>query len=64
MSIGTSIFLIAAGAVLHWAVTGHIAHVRVHTLGTILMVVGVGGLAVSLFFGTLWTRRGGPLTRF
>jgi hypothetical protein len=60
MGIGTSIFLFAVGAVLRWAVTtGHVAHVRVHTLGTILMVVGVVGLLISLFYTTIWTRRRG-----
>ena len=39
MYIGTSIFLIAVGAALAWAVTAEVAGVDVQTAGVILMVV-------------------------
>jgi uncharacterized membrane protein YvlD (DUF360 family) len=57
MGIGTSIFLIAVGAILHWAVTGHVEGLRIETMGTILMVIGIIGLVISLFYTTLWASR-------
>ena len=41
MYIGTSIFLIAVGAILKFAVTATVAGVDIQTVGVILMVVGV-----------------------
>jgi hypothetical protein len=49
MTIGTSLFLIAVGAILKFAVNLHVAGVDLHTVGVILMVVGVIGLALGLF---------------
>ena len=49
MTIGTSLFLIAAGAILKFAVTKHIEGVDIHAVGVILMVVGGVGLALGLF---------------
>jgi Na+/melibiose symporter-like transporter len=49
MGIGTSIFLIAVGAILKFAVTDAISGVQLATVGVILMVVGVLGLLISLF---------------
>jgi hypothetical protein len=49
MTIGTSLFLIAVGAILKWAVTAHVAGVQIHTVGVILMVVGGVGLAIGLW---------------
>ncbi len=57
MGIGTSIFLIAVGAILYWAVDASISGLEIHTIGLILMICGAIGLVVSLFFiGSL--RRG------
>jgi hypothetical protein len=54
MYIGTSLFLIAAGAILKYAVTTtNLGGINLHTTGVILMVVGVVGLFISLF---LWFR--------
>ncbi len=52
MGIGTSIFLIAAGAILKFAVNAVISGIEIATIGVILMVVGVIGLIISLFFLT------------
>jgi hypothetical protein len=52
MTIGTSLFLIAAGAILKFAVTAHVAGVDLHTVGVILMVVGGVGLAIGLYLLT------------
>ena len=48
MGIGTSLFLIAAGAILRYAVTDSISGVDLTTVGLILMIVGVLGLVLSL----------------
>jgi beta-lactamase regulating signal transducer with metallopeptidase domain len=50
MGIGTSIVLIAVGAILKWAVTATVSGVSIHTIGTILLVVGIVGLVISLLF--------------
>jgi uncharacterized membrane protein HdeD (DUF308 family) len=48
MGIGTSLFLIAAGAILKYAVTDEISGVDLTTVGLILMIVGIVGLILSL----------------
>ena len=48
MGIGTSIFLIAAGAILRYAVDFDVTGIRIQTVGLILMVVGIIGLIISL----------------
>jgi hypothetical protein len=57
MGIGTSIFLIALGAILRFAVTASVSGIEIATVGTILMVVGVIGLLISLLYLTLWSDR-------
>jgi hypothetical protein len=60
MGIGTSLLLIAVGAILNFAVTATVAGIDINTVGVILMVVGVLGLLISLFYATMWAdRRGG-----
>jgi hypothetical protein len=48
MTIGTSLFLIAAGAILKYAVTAHVGGIDLQVVGVILMVVGVVGLVIGL----------------
>jgi Domain of unknown function (DUF6458) len=48
MGIGTSILLIAVGAILRYAVTITVSGVELQTVGLILMIVGIIGLVVSL----------------
>ena len=50
MGIGTSLFLIAVGAILYFAIEGDISGIKIDTVGVILMIVGVIGLLISLFF--------------
>jgi hypothetical protein len=50
MGIGTSLFLIAVGAILYFAVNADISGIEISTIGLILMVVGVIGLVISFFF--------------
>jgi hypothetical protein len=49
MGIGTSLFLIAVGAILYFAVDADISGLEITTIGIILMVIGVVGLVISLF---------------
>jgi Flp pilus assembly protein protease CpaA len=48
LTIGTSLFLIAVGAILKFAVTAHVEGINLQTVGVILMVVGGVGLAIGL----------------
>ena len=48
MGIGTSIFLIAVGAILAFAVNVHTNGVDLQTVGVILMVVGAIGIILFL----------------
>jgi hypothetical protein len=50
MGIGTSLFLIAVGAILYFAVNADVSGLEISTIGIILMVIGVVGLLISLFF--------------
>jgi beta-lactamase regulating signal transducer with metallopeptidase domain len=50
MGLGTSIFLIALGAILRFAVTATVSGISIQTVGTILIVVGLIGLVISLFY--------------
>jgi len=49
MGIGTSLFLVAVGAILYFAVDADVSGLEISTIGIILMVVGVIGLLISLF---------------
>jgi hypothetical protein len=60
MRIGTSLFLIAAGAILKYAVTADIDGVKVHTAGLVLMIVGIVALCISLFLLLRSTYGGAP----
>lgn len=54
MGTGTSIVVIAAGAILRYAVSATTKGVNLHTVGMILMVVGAIGLVLSLIFWNSW----------
>jgi hypothetical protein len=60
MRIGTSLFLIAVGAILKYAVHHRISGVRVHTAGLVLMIVGIVALAISVFLLLRTTYRQAP----
>jgi hypothetical protein len=49
MTIGSSLLLIAVGAILKWAVTAHVEGLNLQAMGVILMVVGAIGLCIGLF---------------
>lgn len=48
MTVGVSLFLIALGAILLFAVTASVAGVSLNTVGVILMIVGGIGLLYAL----------------
>jgi hypothetical protein len=48
--IGTSLLLIAVGAILRYAVTIAVTGVALSTVGLILMIVGAVGLLISVAF--------------
>jgi hypothetical protein len=58
VGIGTSLFLIAVGAILYFAVNASISGLSIATIGLILMIVGIIGLAISLFL--ISSARRGP----
>ncbi|MEA2135473.1 MAG: hypothetical protein QOC68_3382 [Solirubrobacteraceae bacterium] len=68
MGIGTSIFMIAVGAILYFAVNADISGLEISTVGLILMILGIVGLLISLYLTSMASRRGGvvadrPVTR-
>lgn len=56
MGIALSLLLVAAGAIMRFAVTVQGHGFNVHTTGLILMAVGAVGVLLSLVF---WSRWGG-----
>lgn len=62
MSFGTSIFLIAAGAIIRYGLTFHVSGASRPVIGLILMIVGVVGLVLSMLYMATARRRvaGGP----
>jgi hypothetical protein len=60
MTIGTSIVLIAVGAVLRYAVNVHSSAINIATVGLILMIAGIIGLILSLLYMALWADRTRP----
>ena len=57
MGIGTSIVLIAIGAILRFAVSVTTHGFSVHTIGVILIIVGGIGLLISLLWVAIWRDR-------
>lgn len=54
MAFGTSIFLIAAGAILTYAVQADPEGINLDAVGVILMIVGILGFIVSALFFASW----------
>jgi hypothetical protein len=66
MGLGVSILLIAAGAILAFAVNATVSGVDIQTIGWILLIVGIVGAVLSMIFWSTWAgpgywarRRGG-----
>jgi hypothetical protein len=49
VTIGASLLMIAAGAILKYAVEVHVEGVDIQTVGLILMIVGGLGLVLGLY---------------
>lgn len=60
MTIGGSLFLIALGAILKFAVTDSVAGIELSTVGLILMIVGAVGLVLGLMLSRRVTADGRP----
>jgi hypothetical protein len=60
---GVSIFLIAVGAILTWAVNASVSGLELNTIGVILMIVGVIGLVLSMIFWSSWGGAAGSRRR-
>lgn len=58
MPLGTSLFLVAVGAILRYAVSASVSGISLTTVGLILMIVGIAGVLLSLLYMTTATRRG------
>jgi hypothetical protein len=61
--IGLSLVLLAAGAILTWAVSATVSGVNIHVVGVILMVVGAIGLVLSLLLASSLGGGGGVRRR-
>ena len=59
MGLSFSLLLAAAGAVMIWAVSATVSGVNIHTIGVILLIVGIVGFLTSLFFWSSWGGFGG-----
>jgi hypothetical protein len=57
MTIAGAIFLIAVGAILRYATNIHVKGISIDTIGLILMIAGVAGLILSLFWEFMWADR-------
>jgi beta-lactamase regulating signal transducer with metallopeptidase domain len=56
MTIGSSILLIAIGAILKYAVTAHVSGINIQTAGTVLLILGIVGLVLSVIYTFYWSR--------
>jgi len=63
VGLGVSIFLIAVGAILTWAVNASVSGLELNTIGVILMIVGVIGLVLSMIFWSSWGGAAGSRRR-
>jgi hypothetical protein len=62
VGIGVSIFLVAVGAILTFALETDADGINLDTVGIILMIVGVIGLLLSMVFWSSWRDRRGNTT--
>jgi Flp pilus assembly protein protease CpaA len=63
VGIGVSIFLIALGAILAFAVSAEVSGLDITTVGWILLAVGIVGLVLSMIFWSSWGGPGGMRRR-
>ncbi len=58
MSIAGSVFLVAVGAILRYAINVDTSAIDLETIGLILMIAGIVGLLIGLFLMTQTRNRG------
>lgn len=58
MGLGVGILLAAVGAVLAFAVSADVSGVNIHTVGWILLIVGIIGIILSMIFWSSWAGPG------
>jgi hypothetical protein len=58
MGLGVGIFLTALGAILAFAVSADVSGVNIHTIGWILLIVGIAGIVLSMIFWSSWAGPG------
>jgi hypothetical protein len=58
MGLGVGLILAAIGAVLAFAVDATVSGVNIHTVGWILLIVGIVGILLSLVFWSSWAGPG------
>jgi hypothetical protein len=63
MGTAVSLLMIAAGAIMTWAVTATVGGIDIHTVGIILVVIGAVGLVLSIVFWSSWGGFGGANRR-
>lgn len=54
MGIGGSIFLLALGAILAFAVNAHVSGIDINVVGYVLMAAGLIGLVITIWY---WNSR-------
>jgi hypothetical protein len=63
MCTAVCLLMIAAGAIMVWAVNTTVSGLSIHAVGVILMVVGAVGLVLSIIFWSSWGGFSGAGTR-
>jgi hypothetical protein len=58
MGLPVSLLLVAVGAILVWAVSATTSGVNLHTVGWILLIVGIVGGVLSMIFWSSWAGPG------
>ena len=60
MGISISLVLVAAGAILIWAVSASTSGIDLDVVGAVLLIVGIVGLVLSLVYWSSWGGGFGP----
>lgn len=58
MGLGVGLILVAVGAILAFAVNTEVSGVDIHTIGWIVLIVGIVGIVLSLIFWSSWAGPG------
>ena len=60
VGLTASLLLSAVGAILIWGINATVSGLDVHAIGAILLVVGIIGFVLSMFFWSTWGGFAGP----